>query len=336
MRQLRLLALLVLVPATAAAQGLDLTVNHVGLALGNVPRVTGLRLNFRDSRVQWVNGINATVWNSYREPTGAITGLVLGLPLTDGRRIRGLALGAGGVGAADTFTGIGAGGLGVGAGGNMRGLFVGGLGVGTGGSIHGLAVGGLGAGSAGGVEGIAVGGLGVGTAGVIRGIAVGGVGAGAGGGIAGVVVGGIGAGTGGSMTGIGIGGIGVGSAGDFTGVGIAGIGVGSGERIRGVALAGIGVGAPRIEGVAVGGFGAGAESATGALVAGGYTRLERGRLDGLALSPYNDLRGHLHGLSVGVVNYAWTIDGLQLGLINIVRDNPAPFRVLPVVNWHHD
>ncbi len=44
----------------------------------------------------------------------------------------------------------------------------------------------------------------------------------------------------------------------------------------------------------------------------------------------------IHGVALGgVVNYAWTIDGLQLGLINIVRDNPAPFRVLPIINWHH-
>ena len=49
-----LAALLTLSPlASGAAQGLDLTVNHVGIAIGDVPRVIGLRLNFRDRNCEW-------------------------------------------------------------------------------------------------------------------------------------------------------------------------------------------------------------------------------------------------------------------------------------------
>jgi hypothetical protein len=33
------------------------------------------------------------------------------------------------------------------------------------------------------------------------------------------------------------------------------------------------------------------------------------------------------------VNYTWVLDGVQIGLINIARDNPAGRRVLPIVNW---
>jgi hypothetical protein len=35
------------------------------------------------------------------------------------------------------------------------------------------------------------------------------------------------------------------------------------------------------------------------------------------------VRGTVNGLSIGIVNYAWKIEkGLQLGLVNIVRENP--------------
>jgi hypothetical protein len=45
------------------------------------------------------------------------------------------------------------------------------------------------------------------------------------------------------------------------------------------------------------------------------------------------VRGTLNGLSVGIVNYARSIEkGIQLGIINIVRDNPKGLRVLPVFN----
>ena len=45
---------------------------------------------------------------------------------------------------------------------------------------------------------------------------------------------------------------------------------------------------------------------------------------------FNDLR---KSNVTGIVNYAWTIDkGIQLGVVNIVRDNPKGLRVLPVFN----
>ena len=38
--------------------GVNLTVDDYGLAIGNVPRVNGLRINLRDSYLEEVNGIN--------------------------------------------------------------------------------------------------------------------------------------------------------------------------------------------------------------------------------------------------------------------------------------
>jgi hypothetical protein len=84
----------------ALAQGLDLTVNHVGLAIGDVPRATGIRLNFRDRNFERVKGIHATIWSPYDEPSGVVRGLALGLPVTGAGRIDGLAVGVLGVGAA--------------------------------------------------------------------------------------------------------------------------------------------------------------------------------------------------------------------------------------------
>jgi len=69
-------------------------------------------------------------------------------------------------------------------------------------------------------------------------------------------------------------------------------------------------------------------------VGGAMVRVEKGgRLTGLAVSPFNHIRGTLNGLAIGIVNYAWTIEkGIQLGVVNIVRDNPKGLRVLPVFN----
>lgn len=343
MRFIRAYLLLALLPAASAmGQGLDLTVNHAGLAIGNVPRVAGLRLNFRDHDLDWVKGINATIWTSYDRPTGTVTGVALGLPLTDARRISGLAIGAAGVGASDELRGLGVAGLGLGAH-RVVGAMVGGIGVGSGSSFHGIGVGGIGVGSGGDFRGLGVGGIGVGSGGRFTGIGLGGIGVGAADGFRGLGVGGIGIGTGGDFTGVGLGGIGIGAGGDLTGLAIGGIGAGAGGRLHGVAIGGIGAGAPRVEGILVGGFGAGAERATGALLAGAYTRIvdgrenggTAGRMDGVLASPFNDVRGHMHGLSIGIINYARSLDGVQLGVLNIVNDNPAPFRVMPLINWHH-
>jgi hypothetical protein len=37
-------------------------------------------------------------------------------------------------------------------------------------------------------------------------------------------------------------------------------------------------------------------------------------------------------VSIGIVNYAWRVRGIQIGVVNIVRDNPTPLKVLPVLN----
>lgn len=335
------------------------------ISIGHYPRVDGLRLNFRDRDLELVRGANITIWHPHEDDlTGDVRGLALGLPTTGAGSVEGLALGVFGVGASRHLHGINLGGLGVGAGGSVRGISVGGLGVGAGGDVRGLALGGLGAGAGGSVRGIAVGGLGAGAGGSVRGamigglgagaggdarglfigglgagaggnvrgMAVGGVGVGAGGNVRGMALGGVGVGAGGDLRGLSVAGVGVGAGGDVSGLTVAGIGIGSGGRLHGISVAGIGVGAPRVDGGAVAAI-VGAERARGVFIAPAMFRIENdGRFTGGALSTVNLVRGHQAGLSIGVVNYAQSLRGVQLGLVNIVRDNPAPYRVLPLMN----
>jgi hypothetical protein len=55
--------------------------------------------------------------------------------------------------------------------------------------------------------------------------------------------------------------------------------------------------------------------------------------EGVGASAFNQVMGHQKGLTIGLINYAWSLSGVQLGLLNIVRDNPPARRVLPVLNW---
>jgi hypothetical protein len=60
--------------------------------------------------------------------------------------------------------------------------------------------------------------------------------------------------------------------------------------------------------------------------------VKEGSFFGGAVSPFNYIRGSQAGVTIGLVNYAWSVKGVQLGLVNIVRDNPAGLKVLPIFN----
>lgn len=281
------LTLLFLTPAAARAQdpGLKIAAGDVGIGIGDVPRLDGLRVNFRDRHLELVRGINVTFWEPHDEAEGVVEGLALGVPLTGAGTIRGVALGAG-VSADDTFSGLGVGALGLGSGGDLRGIGVGGLGIGSGGNAEG------------------------------------------------VVIGGLGAGAGGNVTGIFVGGLGAGAGGTVTGLAIGGLGVGAGGEIRGIALAGVGVGAPRITGVALSALMVGTEDLRGLAVAPIHVRVsEDGRHRGVSVSAFNRVDGTQTGITIGLLNIARELHGLQVGLVNIAW-NKDRFPVLPLVNYH--
>lgn len=352
------------IPGVAAAQSLDLTVNDVGISIGDSRRVTGLRINFRDRRMEEVNGVNITVWSPYRENRGVVHGVALGIPMTGARRIvgvgagifgvavneslRGIGLGGIGIGAGKNIEGIGIGGIGMGVGENLRGLGIGGIGMGIGQDLRGIgiggigvgigqdlrgaAIGGIGAGIGQNMVGLGIGGIGVGVGENARGILVGGIGTGVGGDMTGLLVAGIGAGAGGDVKGVSIAGIAMGAGGDVTGVQAAGVGIGAGGTLKYLSVAGIGIGAHRIEGVALASA-IGAEQTRGLMVAPFYFRIAKyGRANGVNISAYNDVRGVQQGLAIGIFNYARTLDGVQIGLLNYAA-NKRSARLLPLFNY---
>jgi hypothetical protein len=293
-------ALLLALPLSIEAQVIDLTINNVGLAIGDKPRVNGLRINFRDRNLDHVNGANVTIWSPYEPPSGVVNGFAIGLPATGAKNITGISAGLLGVGAQNSISGIGIGGVGIGSGGELRGIMLGGIGVGSGGGVTGLSLGLIGVGSGGPIRGIQVGGIGVGG--------------------------------GSELSGISIGGVGVGSAGDATGLMIGGVGVGSGGLLKGVAIGGAGVGAARIEGLAIGGLGVGGSDVRAIVLTAGYFKIERrGRFEGSALAGVTNVRGAQHGLTIGLFNYANELHGAQIGVIN-VSDNGGRRRVLPLLS----
>ncbi len=300
----RLLATAVLM-ATAglasAGQSLDIPSNTWGISFGNSKHFSGLRFNYRDSQVKRINGVNVTLWQPRKDDADAV--------------IHGLSLG--------TIPG----------GGYLRGIQVGILGIAAEKDLKGITLGGLGAGCGGNVVGLNLGGLGIGAGEDIKGITIGGLGAGAGGSMVGINIGGIGVGAGKDLVGINIGGVGVGAGQVVAGINIGGIGVGAGERLTGLTLSGIAAGAPEVRGVTVGGLAVGGKDLMGIQIAGGFIKIAPGgRLTGFAASSFNYVRGAQIGISVGIVNYAWSVKGVQVGLVNIVRDNPRGLKVLPVFN----
>jgi len=325
-------------------QGLGIPTKTTFLGFGNLPKFTGVRLNWKDRNVQQVNGINVTAWIPKDEDAmeGTINGISIGAPLAANGSIHGIGVGIFGVGARRNLYGINAGGLGVGAGGNVKGINVGGLGVGSGGNLLGINVGGLGVGSGGRVTGINVGGLGVGSGSNLYGINVGGLGVGAGGNVSGISVGGLGVGSGGTVKGISIAILGVGAGESITGINIAGVGVGAGKSVNGLSIAGVGVGSPVLRGVVISAA-AGGNNVSGFMIVPGYFRVgdkknygdegdSGATMKGVSISAFNQTFGNFNGVSIGVVNWTRSQRGLQLGLINIVKSNPPGLRVLPIFN----
>ena len=310
-------ALAAALPVVAVAQPRDADTRYV-ISIGHHPRVDGIRINFRDREFDLVRGANITLWTPYRDAElGEVRGLALGLPATGAGELKGFGIAPVGLAIEHDAHGIMLGGLGIGAGGELRGISIGGIGAGAGGGVRGLAIGGIGVGSGGDVRGIALGGIGAGVGGNVRGLAAGGIGVGAGGNIRGIVIGGVGVGAGGSVTGLAIG----------------GVGVGAGDRIHGAAIGLVGVGSPRIEGLAIGGY-VRAEEVRGLIIAPALFRsFESADVRGVMLSGVTITNGHHKGLAIAVVNYAESLNGVQLGVLNIVRENPAGRRWLPIVNW---
>lgn len=333
------------------SQGVGIPSKKAGIGFGNSPIFNGLRFNFRDKNVEKINGINVSVWQPKNEQdqTGTVNGISFGLPLAMGTENRnGIGIGIFGVGAKNNLSGIHIGGLGIGAGGDVKGLNIGGLGIGSGGDLKGINIGGLGAGSGGTVSGINIGGLGIGAGDDLKGFSFAALGVGAGSRVSGITIGGLGVGAGEKLSGITIGGLGVGAGETVSGITIGGLGVGAGEQLKGIVVSLLAVGSPDVKAIAVAPI-VGAIDMRGLIIAPAYMRVghtnrnknengevtredNEGSFKGFSVSAFNQVKGNQKGVMLGGVNYTHTIKGIQIGIINIVKENPKGLRVLPIFN----
>jgi len=301
-RWLYLPALLVAIASSACAGSLDFPVRGAGISFGNSANFRGIRFNAVDRDVEDLSGLGLTFWKPRPSPEGRMRGIYVGIVGQRADEVHGLGIGLVGT-SVRSGSGIFLAGLGLAFGAQddasgridagASGILIAGLGIG-GESLRGIAIAGLGIG-ADRMTGIAIGGLGMG-ADAMRGIGIGGLGIG-----------------GDSFTGVGIGGLGLG-ADVFKGIGIGGLGVGA-DTLHGIVFAGLGCGADEMRGLAVGGL-----------------CVRAGELSGAGVSAYTRVRGTQHGITIGLVNIAHALHGVQLGVVNYAGNNPAPFKVLPVIN----
>jgi hypothetical protein len=321
-------AALVVAPLSVQAQSAR---RVAPICIGDCVNAAGLRLNFRDRKLEQMHGLNVTVLGPKQPATGVVHGASVGLVSTGGRSIHGLAAAPLGISVSNSFHGIGVSGIGSGIGGSGHGILISGIGTGLGGSFHGAMIGGIGVGGGGSVHGAMVAGIGAGVGGSISGLTVAGIGVGAGGSVHGLSLAGIGVGSGGDVSGITLAGVGVGAGGTVRGVTIAGVGVGAGGSVDGVTISGIGIASPSVRKIAIAPV-VGTTDGRGIIIAPAYFKVADGSIRGASISTVNDIRGEQRGLAIGLVNYARSLKGVQVGLVNIVADGRGP-KVLPVVNW---
>jgi hypothetical protein len=102
-----------------------------------------------------------------------------------------------------------------------------------------------------------------------------------------------------------------------------------------VAVAGLGLGAPELRGVSVAPL-VGARNARGVFLAPAWFEVvEGGSVEGVSLSAVNRIRGEQRGLALGIVDYARSLHGVQIGLLNYAG-NSSLLKVMPLVNAHLD
>jgi hypothetical protein len=314
---------------------LDIPAKGYGLSIGNSSRFSGVRINFRDRYVEQINGVNITLWAAKDNKSAVVNGLSIGV-MPEAGELKGINLGLG-VSAEKRLHGLNVGVIGMGAGGDVAGINIGGIGGGAGGNMYGINLGLIGIGAGGNLTGFNFGGIGAGAGGDLKGFSFGVIGVGGGKNVSGITIGGIGAGAGENMSGIGFALIGVGAGKNLTGFNIGGIGVGAGNTLTGINIGGVGVGAPTVRGLSIGGIGVGGMDVKGVSLALGTVKIDReGQHTGVSLSAFNWNKGRQSGLSLGIVNYAWQLNGLQIGLINYVKENPKYLKILPIINFHFD
>jgi len=96
-----------------------------------------------------------------------------------------------------------------------------------------------------------------------------------------------------------------------------GIDIGIEEQLKGLGSAGISVRAGSIRGAALASI-----------------LVKAHDLRGFSAGAVNYFDEYQAGISIGIVNYAQRLNGIQIGLINIAKNNAPSMKVLPIVNAH--
>lgn len=282
------------VPDTASASpeegaALRLTVGDVGLGIGHVPRITGLRINWADRRLERVTGINLTLWRpAGRRTEGAVGGVVRGaaLGLTPrAGRIQGLGVGLGGVVGEDALDGIHLAGAVPVSGGALRGLAVGGIAVIGGEELMGAHVSGLATVTGGAGLGVQAAGASVVAGERLAGLQLAGLAVVGGTHMRGVQVGGLATVAGEDLSGIQLGGLATVGGEELRGGQASGLAVVSGEDMRGIQAAGAAVvGGGVVRGLQIGGLAVVGADGLDGLQLGGLVVASGCRIRGLQAS----------------------------------------------------
>ena len=119
---------------------------------------------------------------------------------------------------------------------------------------------------------------------------------------------------------------------------IAGFSIGASDRVEGVSIAGFGVfGAQKLKGLILSGVAAGSnQNISGFTVAPGWvavgTKTTEGILNGVSISAINFINGKQNGITIGLFNKAYSVHGVQVGLVNYISSKSGLTKVLPLIN----
>lgn len=301
---------------------LNLGFDNTGICFGNSAYHTGIRFNVVECGIKEVNGINFTFWKGKEKTLNNFTmnGVSLGVLPTVGKGC-GLSLGVGGVVAKEELFGINFGGLAVVSAGSLKGVNFGGL----------AAIA-----AEGGMAGINYGTLAAVSGAEMKGINMAGLACVSGSSMAGINIGGLACVAGANMTGVNIGGLALVGRNGITGINVGGIAIVAEDNdITGLNITlGKMVTKQAIKGINFAGYKIEAESAAGLCISCAW--IDTDDLEGLSIAPFIRTYNKNSGLSIGIVNYAEELQGIQIGLLNIAKNNALGTIVFPFINAHFD
>lgn len=334
------------IPQTIFAQSVDLG----PLSIGNSKNHNGLRLNFRDKDVESVNGVNLTIWKSKGNNSSTIRGLAIGLPFASAGTLRGAGIGLLAVVAEQDARGFMISGLSNVVGENANTVMASGLLNIVGENSEGLMFGGLMNISGEEHRGMQFSGLGniVGEdfEGIQGSLVFNIVGENTKGAQASLLMNVNGSNAEGfrasglmNITGEDSKGADIAALMNITGESSKGLAVAglmnvSGNHMKGFSAAGLMNVSERISGFSLAAANVGVHLDGIHFGVLNLTDKKMGDLSGLAFAPVNIARYNQTGITVGIVNFAKKLsrNGLQLGLLNVVKSNPRGLKVLPFFN----